>query len=825
MNIAACPAPLILSAALSFALAAPSLAQCSTAWQATNLGLGTNGAVRALQSWDSDGSGPLPPTIAIGGSFSQAGSSATDNLAFYDPATQILTAPIVSPSGTVRALLDGGSGQLIVAGEFASVGGVAGTSGIAVWDGNSWSSLGGGVQGQVYAMARMANGDLLVGGSFATAGSAGLATNSVARWDGVAWRALGAGVSGTAPSVQCLIERLNGDIIVGGGFTTAGSVAARGVASWDGSSWRAFDAGISALHFRASKLVVRTNGSLLLVAFGLGSGLYEFINGTWTTMAGAPGNVVEIYEAASGVIYAGQSGNVLIPAGVSEFRQGVWSSLAMSTGPSLPLRFAAIQSLPGGNPDDLIIGGSFQNVNGVRSRNLGTWIGGTWSGSPNSENVNGPVSGFATGSDGTIYACGDFTEVDGMPAARVARSIGSSWQQMGSGMNQRVASIAVAANGDVYAVGQFTIAGGVSCNGFARWDGSSWSPVAGFAIPPLGLLKRRNGNLVTWGMGVAISELTANGWVPFTSNRYVQVMVELPDGRLAASGNDQQWGPAGSPYTRTAIWDGTTWENTIYQHSWPDALGFTSNGDLVVSASFNPPFQGQNVARWDGASWQSMAGGLPSPPTALATLPNGELIASGYFDGLGGAPTASLASFDGTVWSPLPVVSTSVSSLHVSPIGTLFVGSSLYDPSINRLTTSCPATAVSIPSGCAGPLPSPQLQTTQWPYLGSNYQAYVTDLQTGSLLLSAYGLVNTNTLLSSLLPSAVPGCLLRTDPLFSNLVITQNGSTATQLSIQASSALVGMSFQQQIVELTFDIQGNISSTQTSNALQLTIGSF
>tara|TARA_R110002072_G_scaffold217365_2_gene374980 strand:+ start:814 stop:3288 length:2475 start_codon:yes stop_codon:yes gene_type:complete len=824
MNMLTRTAAQILSTALPLAFAAPSVAQCATTWLPTNLGFATNGAVYCLQSWDVDGNGPLAPTVAIGGSFNQVGSSATDNLAFYDPATQTFSAPTASPNGAVHATVDLGNGQLIVAGNFSSVGGVAGTSGIAVWDGTSWSSLGGGVQGQVFAVTRLANGDLLVGGFFTTAGSAGLVTNSIARWDGVAWQALGTGVTGSTPAVRSLIERSNGDIIVGGSFSNAGGVAAQAIASWNGSSWQAFNSGVSVLHLSfAQKLLVRANGSMLLLASGFGSQIYEYTNGTWTAMAGAPGNAAELFEAANGVLYVGQRGNILVSAGVHALQQGVWTNLASSSGPSQTLSFAAIQSLPGGNPSDLIIGGSFQNVNGVASQNLGTLVGGTWSGSgsASTQNIDGAVLGFATASDGTVYACGEFTSINGTPVAHIAYSNGSSWQPMGSGMNQVVTSIAVAANGDVYAVGQFTTAGGVACPGFARWDGTSWSAVAGFNAVPAGILTRRNGNLVTWGSWIGIQELTANGWMTILPSGHVAVMVELPDGRLAASGQDQQWGP-GTPMTRTAIWDGTTWETTTYQHSQPNAIGFDSNGDVVVSAPFNPPFQGQNVARWDGLNWQSMAAGLPSTPTSFATLPSGELIASGYFDGL--AANASLASFDGTAWTPLPSVATNVRSLHFSPTGALFAGGGTFDPSIHQLTSSCPAAVVSTPSGCAGPQPSPQLQTAHWPYLGTDYHAYVTNVQAGSLLLSAYGLTNTNLLLSNLLPSAVSGCLLLTDPLFLIQATTQNGSAATQLSFPVNNALVGMSFHQQIAALAFN-QGTISSTQTSNALQLTIGSF
>ena len=54
------------------------------------------------------------------------------------------------------------------------------------------SGVGGsGVVGQVYALLPLPNGDLVVGGAFSTAG--GVAVSNVARWDGASWSALGSG--------------------------------------------------------------------------------------------------------------------------------------------------------------------------------------------------------------------------------------------------------------------------------------------------------------------------------------------------------------------------------------------------------------------------------------------------------------------------------------------------------------------------------------------------------------------------------------------------------------------------------------------------------
>src|SRR4029079_8519431 len=82
-------------------------------------------------------------------------------------------------------------GQLIVAGGFQESNGPG--NGVALWDGNSWSTLGTGVNGGVAALM-VYNDRLYVGGAFTQAG--GSPASNVAVWDGTSWSALGSGVNG-----------------------------------------------------------------------------------------------------------------------------------------------------------------------------------------------------------------------------------------------------------------------------------------------------------------------------------------------------------------------------------------------------------------------------------------------------------------------------------------------------------------------------------------------------------------------------------------------------------------------------------------------------
>ncbi len=87
-------------------------------------------------------------------------------------------------------------------------------------------------------------GDLYVGGSFSSSGATSL--NNVAHLVGSQWEAMGSGLFGSAvimPVVNA-IETHNGTLVVGGSFVRAGAVQALNVAAWDGTQWSPLGSGV-----------------------------------------------------------------------------------------------------------------------------------------------------------------------------------------------------------------------------------------------------------------------------------------------------------------------------------------------------------------------------------------------------------------------------------------------------------------------------------------------------------------------------------------------------------------------------------------------------
>lgn len=122
-------------------------------------------------------------------------------------------------NGSIRALaVAPGGADLLVAGSFTSDGYLQ-LANIARWDGTRYYGLGSGLSGPVYAVAVGPDGFVYAGGDFTEAG--GAPANRIARWDGSAWEPLGDGVDGAVYAIAFL----DGDVILGGAFQTAGGVA------------------------------------------------------------------------------------------------------------------------------------------------------------------------------------------------------------------------------------------------------------------------------------------------------------------------------------------------------------------------------------------------------------------------------------------------------------------------------------------------------------------------------------------------------------------------------------------------------------------------
>src|SRR5207247_2849573 len=119
--------------------------------------------------------------------------------------------------GAVYAAVVDGSGNLYIGGDFTIVGDVFANH-IAKWNGSSWTALGSGMNGSVYALA-VSGSDLYAGGYFTTAG--GSAATNIAKWDGSSWTALGSGMSRFGIYTIVYALSVSGSDVYAGGYVGA----------------------------------------------------------------------------------------------------------------------------------------------------------------------------------------------------------------------------------------------------------------------------------------------------------------------------------------------------------------------------------------------------------------------------------------------------------------------------------------------------------------------------------------------------------------------------------------------------------------------------
>ena len=234
---------------------------------------------------------------------------------------------------------------------------------------------------------------------------------------------------------------------------------------------------------------------------------------------------------------------------------------------------------------------------------------------------------------GELVVGGQFTAVADQAVQHIARWNGTSWQTLsgpsGAGLDGSVEAMTVY-NGELVVGGPFASAGGVTVNGIARWNGAQWQPLGG------------------------PSEVGVNGGI-------VNALAVF-DGELVAGGSF--FGAGGVSAFAIARWNGSTWNALLGPSG--SGIGFGGgvralavyNGELIAAGSFTSADGASvgRIARWNGSSWQGLAGpsgaGLNGTARAL-TIHDGELITAGEFTFAGGILVNRIARWNGTDWQAL----------------------------------------------------------------------------------------------------------------------------------------------------------------------------
>ena len=429
-----------------------------TSWSALGSGLSNTGTTIAKLGSD----------IYFGGLFTTAGGVASPCVAKWDgSAWSAAGLSLTGLNGFVLCLASAG-GDLYAGGRY-TIGTNNSPAGnyISRWNGTSWSAVGSDNVNDYVNHLITSGSSVIAVGRFTTPHS------HVARWDGTAWQSMLSGLGKGLDAEGYSIVELNGKTYVSGSFTHVGTLEANHVACYDKvtNTW-------SALPGIPGGNLIAHNGELYAYYWvDEPAPPYHFIVAKWT---GTSWITIGTLEGTSQGTPASIGGALYIVGNLSSVNStpinhiAKWNGTAWSdAGAGITLNAdSMVQSIC--QVGSQLYASTFNNelvgMDWVQSSHILQWNGSAWV--THTSNINPLVQTMiAMGSD--LVIGGTFESINGVPCANhVARWNGTTWSALGTGVNGSV-NVLKYTHGLLYAGTQVD-------NEFLReWNGSTWEEVGG----------------------------------------------------------------------------------------------------------------------------------------------------------------------------------------------------------------------------------------------------------------------------------------------------------------------------------------------------------
>ncbi|MEO1267602.1 MAG: hypothetical protein AAFX99_05860, partial [Myxococcota bacterium] len=595
-----------------------------------------------------DAQGTLHAAIAADGE-----QGRVTQLARWNPDDgQWINLTVQGVDGDVEDIAFDAEGNACVSGLFTAVDGVSAQS-IACWNGTAWEAVGDGFNSILYAMHLYDDGRILVGGGQ----SLNIGTPEepdfvvgLSLWDGQAWVPFeGGGVSGgSVTEVRSLVVEED-RILVGGSFSSAGTVAAVNIAQYAQGAWSGLEPGLVnqvnvVLVDGVDAILAEEDGGF--VAGGRFSRAGQTLQANnvvrWTgaawenlvdpgkTLIGVSGHVMAFTTALDGqTLYIGGDFTDLGSDGAVGVAQYTPGGDFLSVGNSGDVFSSGGVSALTMAPDGVLYaGGSFSNA-------FASYQDGVWS--PSLSAPDGPISALSACPDGSVVAVGDFISAVTVTLNQIGLWNGTAWEPLGSGLEGNdfafLQAVHCAAADDIWVAGSFEVIGGETISNIARWNGEGFVPVAD-VDGEVTALTAHDGSIYIGGSFTRVDDVPAWG------------IARWSDGAWQAVGGGLTTSFDFSPPSVASI---TVKSNGLFvvgrfERAWdnPDDVRFDDEEAPYVEA--------YHVAWYDfeDEAWYGLDMGLNDLATAGIVYDN-SLFVGGFFSAAGGLPSLGMAR-----WSYAP---------------------------------------------------------------------------------------------------------------------------------------------------------------------------
>lgn len=482
------------------------------------------------------------------------------------------------------------------------------------WDGTNWTFLGEYfvepfAQGQKVAL--LADRQTVYAGFYGKRKIGDVQLSAIGRWNGQKWSNMLGGLSVSSctygncgPYTSAIARAPNGEIVVVGKFSSAGSIPSNSFAEWHGS-WGGFPTQVRwVADFLLDGPDVYWSGSASDSALG--------------TFLETPHETTHLTSrVASSFVKHGDA--VVMGVDFHGLVRQLWPNveqlgeLTSTIGQGLGGRGEAIIVAPDGS---VVALGVFGKAGEARTDQLARWDGAHWSPLLSRWSFRGSSRVFAATYLGEqLYVGGKMEQWPGV-YYNVARISGKALEHLGNGDVDGTVHALASNEHSVYIGGEFLNAGGRQARHIVEWTGESWQPL-GDGV---------DGSVLA--IEVSGDEVVAGGEFTMAGGTTVPAIATWKGG---------QWLPLGDGLdgvVRTIVRDG----NSIFAGG-----SFRS----IKGPSLN------NVAVWRDGEWHAFGTGLNGEVQRLAISDAGWLYAAGRFTSAGGKPANYVAAWDGREWHAL----------------------------------------------------------------------------------------------------------------------------------------------------------------------------